>query len=79
MKLTTKQSELWKLADSEIRYIGGIARITRNPDAAIRAAANTEGTKQWALIEATRLASPLNDGEMTDDVCQKLIDIIKSN
>jgi len=77
MKLTTKQAELWTLADSAIFQMGGIGRITHNPDPAIREAAETEGTRQWALVEATRLASPLNDGEMTDTFCQKLIDIIE--
>jgi len=76
MKLTAKQTELWIIAEAEIRRIGGLGRITHNRDATIRAAAKTEGTREWALCESTRLASPLMDDIMTDEFCQRLIDCI---
>lgn len=74
--MTEKQAQLWKLADAKLREIGGPGQITRNPDKTVRDAAKTEGTKEWALMESTRLASPANDSLMTDDYCQKLIDCI---
>jgi len=76
MKLTTAQKELWDIADKELSKIGGPGRITRNPDAKIRLAAKTEGTREWALMEATRLSSPVNDEMMTDEYCQRLITIL---
>ena len=76
MKLTDKQAKLWKLANAKLLELGGIGRITRNPDKSIRDAAKINGTKEWALVESTRLASPLMDGMMNDDHCQELINII---
>jgi hypothetical protein len=78
VELTTKQAELWELADEKISALGmgGIGHITRNRDKAIRDAAKTEGTYEWALVNATSLQSPLMDDIMTDEHCQRLIDII---
>ena len=89
MKLTAKQAELWKLAETEMTkiavaanhpvqgFMGGMAVITRNKDKTIRDLAKTEGTREWALCTSVALSSPLNDNEMSDDFCQKLIDIIR--
>ena len=76
MTLTATQAALWRLADKELEKIGGPGRITRNPDVGIRNAAKTEGTREWALMESTKLASPVNDGMMTDEYCQRLITIL---
>lgn len=88
MKLTAKQTELWKLAEEEMTkiaiasnhpmrgFMGGLATITRSKDKAIRDLAKTEGTREWALCKSQSLASPLMDNEMNDEFCQKLIDII---
>lgn len=73
MKMTEKQSQLWKLADTELRKIGGLSAITRNPDRAIRERGNTEGTREWALLKSTGLAS----GILSDELCEKLINIIE--
>jgi hypothetical protein len=90
MKLTEKQTELWKLAGAEMSklaaaanspvggFMGGLRAVTRNPDKAIRDAAKTEGTREWALCTSQALASPLRDGDMTDEFCQRLIDIISA-
>jgi len=78
MKLTTAQKELWEVANRELEKIGGPGRIARNPDAKVRNAAKTEGTREWALLEATRLSSPANDNIMTDGFCKNLIEIIKA-
>lgn len=75
--MTAKQSELWSLSDAELIKLGGIGRITRNPDPAIRALGKTEGSREWALLESTRLASPSNDSIMNDEYCQHLIDCIR--
>ncbi len=69
MKLTAKQAELWKVAEKAMIAAGG-PRVRRHPNA------RTEGTKEWAIVAATALASPLRDGEMADEFCQRLIDII---
>jgi hypothetical protein len=74
MNLTTKQSKLWKLADAEIRKIGGTGKITRTLDPNPKW--KIEGTREWALMEATRLASPAMDELMTDEYCDKLFNII---
>ena len=90
MKLTEKQTKLWKLAETEMGklataanspiggFMGGLRTITRNPDKTIRDAAKTEGTREWALCTSQSLASPLCDGKMTDEFCQRLIDIISA-
>lgn len=76
--MTAKQSELWKLANAELVKIGGTGRIMRNPDPVVRALAKTEGTREWALMESTRLASPSMDSIMNDDYCQRLINCINT-
>ena len=76
-ELTKKQIELWKLADTELKKIGGIGYITRNPDRAVREAAKKEGTRQWALLQSCRLANPQSDEKFTDAFCDKLINCIK--
>ena len=77
IKTTDKQAELWRLADFAIRKIGGVSMISRNPDQSIRRLSKTEGTREWALLESTRLVAGFNDSIMTDEYCQKLINIIK--
>ena len=75
--MTNLQSKLWKLANTKIRVIGGTGQITRNPDAEIRNRAKTEGTIEWALMESTRLVSPVNDPLFTDEYCTKIITILE--
>jgi hypothetical protein len=71
MNMTAKQSDLWKLADAEVRTIG-VARLNRDPE--MRAAGKIEGSKIWALNIALGAAR----GTMPDDeTCQHLIDCIK--
>jgi hypothetical protein len=74
--MTQTQARLWKLADAELRKIGGIGRITRNPDESIRDRADIEGTREWALVESMQLSNPGSDAIMTDERCQRLINII---
>jgi len=66
-KLTPKQTELWYVADSEIRKLT-IGTIRRDPSA------QTAGSRAWALMETWAAAR----GEMPDDeACQYLINCIR--
>ena len=71
-EMTNKQSELWKLANGILAKAGGMGSINRNPDRAIRESGKTPGTRNWALLKSTGLAS----GIVPDDECQYLIDCI---
>lgn len=79
ISITEKQSELWNVAEVELKKIGGLSGITRNPDAEIRAAAKKEGAREWALLETSRLSAGCNDEIMNDEFCQSLIDIIRND
>jgi len=71
MNMTAKQSELWKIADAEVRRIG-VGRLNRDPE--MRAAGKIEGSKIWALNISLGAAR----GTMPDDeTCQTLIDAIR--
>ena len=74
--LSKKQKELWDIADAELKKMGGIRSINRNPNKEIRDRAKQEGSKEWALCQSVQLISALNDNVMDDAFCQKLIDII---
>ena len=75
MPMSKIQLILWKLADAEIRKIGGFAGISRNQNPDIRLAGKTKGTREWALLKCAGLAS----GIITDKDCQYLIDCITNN
>jgi len=77
IKITKKQAELWKVAENTLQKIGGLSGISRNPEPAVRERSKTQGTREWALLESSRLAAGCNDEIMTDEYCQKLINIIE--
>ena len=69
-ELTKKQSELWKVAGSKLSEVGGMGKVMRSPDRKV------ENTLMWALKESSKLRGTGYDDEMTDEYCQKLIDIV---
>lgn len=67
MTLTSKQSELFKVAEKEFPLVGGHRGVAMAQDR------NTEGSKIWAIKEAMGAMR----GEVpNDETCQYLIDCI---
>lgn len=71
--ISEKNSELWKLADKELKRIGGYSAISRNKNKEIRDRAKVPGTWEWAILETQRIRTQ----DISDDAAQMLIDIIK--
>lgn len=75
-KMSEIKVNLWKLADAELKKIGGVSAILRNRDKSVRDAASVEGSREWALVESSKVSSPAWDDLMNDEYCQKLINIL---